>query len=492
MTSYSTDDRYTARLKSSFANGSYIGTASIVDFIKDLKGITVDRELPALSNNSDFVWKGNSYEAELVCNDIQNLLSFAAPGLYIENGTSISAKVSPKGELAATMQSNRLAVRQNYLKDIFMSLDNDNGVIRGEMSCEEISVASMTLKDNILQLYAHNNKIGAGYSFDNHTDNETKGEFVVNGQISSEEGSPIYELSIRPSSLKYNSKEWSIQPSTIVIDGKDINVDSFGAISGEEFVSLHGRASENDHDVLTLQLERFDLSAINSLLPSDYGVRGAVTGSATLSSPMSDMNLDINLLCDSTYIANMPLGVITLGSEWNEDDRKFDFFALNEMKSKNNLDISGYFRPKDRILKADIGLDRLQVGYAQPLLKDIFSEMNGYISGTLTAFGPIDQMKIGSKDTRLDDTWLKIAYTGVPYNAEGRFHMDENGVYFDNINIKDRYDGRGLLTGSINYEYFKNITFDTRIAVNRIEGIALGEMTIHLSTAAYMEREIST
>ena len=475
MTSYSTDDRYTARLKSRFANGSYIGTASIVDFIKDLKGITVDRELPALSNNSDFVWKGNSYEAELVCNDIQNLLSFAAPGLYIENGTSISAKVSSKGELAATMQSNRLAVRQNYLKDIFMSLDNDNGVIRGEMSCEEISVASMTLKDNILQLYAHNNKIGAGYSFDNHTDNETKGEFVVNGQISSEEGSPIYELSIRPSSLKYNSKEWSIQPSTIVIDGKDINVDSFGAISGEEFVSLHGRASENDHDILTLQLERFDLSAINSLLPSDYGVRGAVTGSATLSSPMSDMNLDINLLCDSTYIANMPLGVITLGSEWNEDDRKFDFFALNEMKSKNNLDISGYFRPKDRIFKADIGLDRLQVGYAQPLLKDIFSEMNGYISGTLTAFGPIDQMKIGSKDTRLDDTWLKIAYTGVPYNAEGGFHMDENGVYFDNINIKDRYDGRGLLTGSINYEYFKNITFDTRIAVNRIEGIALGE-----------------
>ena len=116
MTSYSTDDRYTVRLKSKFANGSYMGSASIVDFIKDTKGITIDRELPALSNGKEFTWKGNSYEAELVCNDIQNLLSFAAPGLYIENGTSVRAKVSQDGDFKATLKSNRLAIRHNYMR----------------------------------------------------------------------------------------------------------------------------------------------------------------------------------------------------------------------------------------------------------------------------------------------------------------------------------------------------------------------------------------
>ena len=475
MTSYNTNDMYTARLKSQFANGTYMGTASFVDFIKDLKGITVDRDLPALSGGSDFVWKGNSYEAELVCNDMQNLLSFAAPGLYIENGTSVSAKIGQGGDLKANMKSNRLAIKHNYLKDIFMTLDNDNGVVKGELSCGEISAAGMTLKDNLLQLYAHDNHIGAGYSFDNHTDNETNGEFIVNGQISAEDDNRTYELHIRPSSLKYNSKEWSIQPSTIIIDGRNISVDSFGAVSGEEFVSLHGRASENAGDILSLQLERFDLSAINALMPSDYGVRGAVTGTATLSSPVDDMNIDIELLCDSTYIANMPLGVITLGSKWNERDRKFDFFAQNELKSKRNLDVSGYFKPKDRIIKADIGLDRFQVGYAQPLLKEIFGEMSGYISGQLSAFGPIEQMKITSRDTRIDDAWLKIAYTGVPYHAEGPFHIDQTGVYFDNINVKDRYNGTGILTGSINYDYFRNIRFDTRISVDSIEGVSLAE-----------------
>lgn len=475
MTSYSTDDRYTARLKSKFANGTYMGSASIVDFVKDVKGITIDRELPALSDGKQFAWKGNSYEAELVCNDIQNLLSFAAPGLYIENGTSVRAKVSTDGDFKATLKSNRLAIRNNYLKDIMITLDNGNEVMKGEMQCEEISAAGMTLKDNLLQLYAHENRIGAGYSFDNHTDNETNGEFIVNGQISADEGNHTYELYIRPTSLKYNSKEWSIQPSTIVIDGRDISIDSFGAVSGEEFVSLHGRASENEGDVLSLQLERFDLSAINALLPSDYGVKGAVTGTATLSSPMSDMNIDIDMLCDSAYIANMPLGVMTLGSKWNEEDGKFDFFARNQMRGKRNLDIEGYYQPKGRVLNADIDMNRFQIGYAQPVLKEIFGEMNGYISGALTAYGPIDQMKISSRNTRLEDTWLKVAYTGVPYNAEGSFHMDENGVYFDDIAIRDRYDGRGKVSGSINYEYFRNINFDTRIAVDRIEGINLSE-----------------
>lgn len=475
LTSYSTDDKYKARLKSEFANGSYIGSASIIDFIRDLKGITIDRELPALSKTDGFVWRGNSYEAELVCHDIQNLLSFAAPGLYIENGTSVSAKVSPQGELKAKLKSNRLAIRHNYMKDIFMTLDNTNDVIKGEIRCDEISVASMTVKDNLLQLYAHDNRVGAGYSFDNHTDNETNGEFIVNCQISAEEENRTFELFIRPSSLKYNSKEWSIQPSTIVIDGKDISVDSFGAVSGEELISLHGRASENEGDVLSLHLERFNLSAINSLLPSDYGVRGAVTGTVTLSSPVSDVNIDIDMLCDSSYIANMPLGVISVGSKWNEDDKKFNFFAQNELNGTRNLDINGYFQPGGKILKADIDMNRLQVGYAQPLLKSIFSQMNGYISGSLSTDGPIDQMKISSKGTRLDETWLTVGYTGVPYMAEGDFHMDETGVYFDDIKVKDRYDGTGSVSGSINYEYFRNITFDTRMNVNRIEGINLAE-----------------
>ena len=475
MTSYSADNRFTARLNSKFANGSFSGTASVVDFIKDAKGITVDRELPILTKAEDFKWRGNSYELGFVCHDVQNLLSFVAPGLYIENGTSLNAQITDKGDMSVNLKSGRMAIRRNYLKGIEMNIDNANQVIKGEIRCDEVSVANMKVTDNLLQLYAHNNRFGAGYSFDNHTDNETSGEFIVNGLISEDEGNHIFELDIKPSSLRYNSKEWSIQPSRIRVEGSDISVDSFGATSGEEFISLHGKASEGYGDILSLHLERFDLNAINSLFPSDFGVRGAVTGTATLTSPISDINFDVDLLCDSTYIANIPVGEIRLATEWNDTDKRFDFFAHNMMRGQNNLNIIGNFTPKNRSLDTAVEMNRLQIGYVQPFLKDIFGEMNGHISGSLYARGPLNQMSISSANTRIDDALLKIAYTGVPYMASGEFHMDENGVYFDDIDIRDRYTGTGKLFGSINYDHFRDISFDTRIDVNQIEAICLNE-----------------
>ena len=50
-----------------------------------------------------------------------------------------------------------------------------------------------------------------------------------------------------------------------------------------------------------------------------------------------------------------------------------------------------------------------------------------------------------------------------------------NREYFNDISINDRYDGTGTVSGSINYDHFKNIEFDTRIKVNNIEAIDLSE-----------------
>lgn len=115
------------------------------------------------------------------------------------------------------------------------------------------------------------------------------------------------------------------------------------------------------------------------------------------------------------------------------------------------------------------------MGYVEPVLKEIFSDMEGYISGEVTVDGPLNAFEISSNGTRLDDGMLRIAYTNVPYYADGTFHLDQTGVYFDDIKVRDRYTGTGSVGGSINWNNFKDIYFDTRIKVNEIEGINLNE-----------------
>ena len=172
-----------------------------MDFINDLKAITVKKELPALTADPSYVWNGHSYNFDFICHNVQNVLEFAVPGLYIENGTSIKASITPQGVLTASLNSNRVAFKRNYLKDLNISISNKDEEINGEMACSEISVATLKMNDNLLQLHINDNLFGAGYSFDNHSDLETKGEIFINGKVLRENDEPVLDIDIKPSSI---------------------------------------------------------------------------------------------------------------------------------------------------------------------------------------------------------------------------------------------------------------------------------------------------
>ena len=475
ITSHSSDNKYTAKLNSRFADAIYNGTASFVEFLEDLKEVTLGREIPALYKEKKYEWNGNSYNFDFICHDVQNVLAFAAPGLYIENGTALKAAIDKDGAFKADMKSGRIAYKRNYMKGVSMEFDNSANTLSGLMTCDEISASSLNMHDNILDIHIDDNRIGAGFSFDNHNESETRGELIINGLAKREDDAPVFDIAIRPSSLYYNSKEWYLQPSTIRVNGKNIDIDSFGVVSGDQSIGLFGRISDETEELLTLNLERFDISMINAMLPSDFGVKGALTGIAQVKSPLSEMELMVDMLCDSTYIANIPLGEVRLGTTWDESQDRFRFYAKNSLLDTSNLNLEGYYIPSKKRIHADADLNRLKIGYAEPFLNTVFSQMDGFINGKLVIDGTTDKIALRSEDAYLEDAGLTILYTGVPYIANGPFHVDETGVYFDSINIKDRYDGTGVVTGSINFDHFKDINFDTKISVNRIEAINLTE-----------------
>ena len=475
ITSHSTNNRYQARLHSSFADATYTGTESIDKCFNDFYNIILKNEMPSLSNGIKSDWKGDNYEVGLTCHNMQSLLAFAAPGLYIEEGTSLKAGIDNNGYFNADMSSGRIAYKRNFLKGIDMTFDNSDGSLNGEMKCDEIAASKIFMKDNIFKLHLDENHFGAGFSFDNHNETEARGELIVNGEISKEEESLVLDINIKPSSFHYDSKEWNIQQSNIRLHSDEVSIDSFGVISGEQAIGLFGKISDKSEETLTLNLERFDLSVLNALIPSDFGISGAVTGVAQLKSALDNMEITADIICDSTRLADISLGEVNMATTWNEQEKRFDIMARNNLQGYKNLDIKAHYTPASKKIFADAKLDRLNIGYVQPLMTDIFSEMQGSISGELTLDGTTDRPVLRSNNATINDATLAITYTGVPYHVNGPFHIDETGVYFDDIYMRDNYDGNGSISGGILYDCFKDITFDTRISVNRIEAINLKE-----------------
>lgn len=475
LTSHTNDDKWKVRLNSSFADGSYNGTASVGRFIKDLKDITLRKEIPALFKDKGNEWEGNSYELYFRCYDSMDIMSFAIPGTYIADSTALNLNITPEGIMTAQLKSPRIAFRDQYMKGVTFTLDNKKDRISGEMSCNEIRAASMILKDNRFQLLAEDNHLGAGYSYENSGELLNRGEFVIVSDFAQNDGRLDIDLEILPTTLHLNSKEWNIEPSKISIYGGDINVKSFELTSSEQRIRVEGKASKDKKDTLTLNLDRFDLSIVNPLIGTDLGIAGAATGNVSLISPMKETGLLANMISDSTYIAGVPLGVINIGSSWNEEFERFEIDLRNDYAGKSNISAHGKLTPKLRTLEAEADLDDLHIGYVQPLLRDVFSEMGGTVSGRISIDGPLDNLSISSRNTRLDDAELRIAFTNVPYYADGTFHIDNEGAYLDDIKVKDRFDGRGEITGSINWDHFKDMSFDLTAKVTNMECVDLDE-----------------
>ena len=475
LTSHTMDGDHDMTLSSGFATASFSGTSPLSSFVKDVMDITARKEIPALFRNPEYTWEHDRYRFEFSCLDMRGLLAFVLPGMYVETGTSLEAEVSEEGILHARLGSGRIAFGKHYMKNLNASFDNMENSFNADIHCEELLASSIKLFDNDFKIHADDNRLGAGFTYDNHSELENRGELYLNSTLSREEDRLAAEIDIRPSSVYMNSKEWEIMPSVITIKGKEITVDSFGLISGEEYIGLYGGTSENGHDNLNFELQRFDISIINSIIGDSFGIKGFLTGNARLTSPLTDKGLLVDMVCDSTYIADIPLGVLSIGSSLNEEKGGFDIALINETEGRSSISLIGNLAPKQKRTEFKAVLDRLSIGYAKPFLADVFSDMDGYITGSIDIEGPFDNLSISSENTKLDNARLTVAYTNVPYTADGPFHMDSKGVYFDEITIKDRFDGTGTVGGSISWNNFKNFYFDTRIRINEMEGINLTE-----------------
>lgn len=476
LTSYSGEKDYKARLHSKFADISYSGTAAMTQFVKDLQNITIKKEIPSLYSDPEYDWDDNSYDVELKFHKSMELLDYLIPGLYIADSTSFNARISKDALFDMKLSSSRIAFNEQYMKGVNFIFGNKSDYLNGELTCKEIKAAGITLKDNSLQLFADEDHIGVSYGFDNQEDIISRGELITVGDLRRDEDDEIcLTLDVLPSAIYFDSYEWKILPSKIDLSKEYVKVEDFEISSGEQRIRIDGATAKTQADTITLSLDRFNISGLNHLTETDLDIKGTITGKVQLTSPLQSKGLLADILCDSTSIADIPLGLVSVGSLWDEDFERFNIWLKNDYNGKSNIDLKGKLTPKVKSLEGAVILDRLNIGYVQPILTDVFSEMEGTISGKIMVDGPWNSLSISSQDTRINNAMLKIAYTNVPYYADGPFHLDDQGVYFDDIDITDSKNGYGNINGSINYDHFKDIRFDTRIKVNDMECVNLSE-----------------
>ena len=476
--SHSNDKVSRMKLSSAFAEGTFVGSNSIGEFVKDLKKATVSKELPALTPGNEKAEKydGGEYDIDFIFHDSTELLSFFSEGAYVESGSRVNLSLSKIGILNGKIKSGRIAYDNKYLKDLTAKVSNAGDVINAEVEGSELKIGGITMKSPILAAFVNDDHVGLSVGFDNETEAANKADLFVEADFSRDErDSLVIQGAVLPSNLYYEGTGWGISSDPITVKGHDIDLNNLVARSDEQTIIVDGGLSRSRQDTLNVALDHFDISVLNSLIKQDMNIQGLASGNALLISPTKpNIGILAGIAVDSTYVAGERLGRLNLRSEWNKFNETFDLTLNNNAGGRRNIDATGFIQPSTKEIGAGITLTDFDLTIAEPFLKGVFSNMDGKLGGYIGVDGTLDKINIESKGTQLKEGKLTLDYTRVPYFAEGPFSVTENGLDLTGISLKDRYQGSGTVKGGLLMNRLKDPKLDVDIGFKDMECLATG------------------
>ena len=463
-------------LDSNFLEGTYVGDAGLNTFLNDMQDLILGRDIPALLKERPDPWNGDGYELALKVKSAQELLNFLVPGLYIEKNTAVNLKVDQEGLVTASVKSGRLAFNDKFVKDFQLSFNNANQSQTATVTGKQISLSGTQILNNSLTLYADDNQIGLGYTFDNGEEQQTRAQLYLSGDLSRDEGGLVVNARALPSNIYYKGNGWGLSSDDITYSSEGLQIRRLAARHDDEQLLIHGGYSSTRADTLSIQMEKFDVGLVNTFgghLPS---IEGHATGQAMLISPTEPSpGLLASIICDSTYVAGHRLGQLQMSSTWDENSKRFLMSLQNLLGGKRNIQAEAYLEPDSRAVHASARLSRLNMGYAAPLLNSLFSRFGGFLSGEVGLDGTLDELHLSSRGLRVDDGSLELDYTRVPYQIAGDLSLDDKGLHFQNVSLSDGLKGKGTVSGSLLLGGFKNFALDTHVRIRDMQVINLAE-----------------
>ena len=476
---HANDDIHRVLFESGFAEGTFVGDKSIVDMVSDLKDLVVRKELPSLLEKPGKPWDGTPYEVNFKFYDTRELLGFILPGTYIEKNSSLRLKVGEDGSVDGNVTSGRIALGTRYLKDFRMDFDNRNNALRADVTGAAINLGGIELRDNHIDLMADDDRITLNYTFDNQTDEVSKADLRLTGDLARDAAGLAVVASVLPSSIYYHGDRWLLDSDDLTVRGGDLQVDRFRLRNGRQSLVVDGGLSPDKNDTLAVRMDQFDISLLNSLvMKGKMDIKGQATGRASLVSPSKpSLALLAGIDCDSTYLAGRPMGSLQVTSVWNEPEKRFDFRLRNLQDDVRNFDVDGYLRPRDKAIRADATLNRLDMGYAAPLLAGVFDRFEGALDGKVKVDGTLDKLQIGSEGMQIVDGLLGVDFTRVPYHVSGPVSVDTEGLHFLDLTLSDGSEGKGTVSGGLLFGGFKDMRLDTHLQFDRMKVLGITDRT---------------
>ena len=273
-----------------------------------------------------------------------------------------------------------------------------------------------------------------------------------------------FKLTFNHSTFTINQKQWDIEKDgEIELKNKMILASKikFSQNGQEVFVSTHPSEINNSNDLI-IAAQNLIIQDFTPFFMKTLKVSGLFNGNIKVSDPFGKISAEFDTRLTAFKLENDSIGVITAGGEYNGFTKNLKINAISDNKLYN-FSAALLLQPADstKPLSGSIVFNHTSIHILENYLNDIFSNIQGSASGTLSVSGKMASPVI-TGSVSLDSTALTVDYTQCRYHLADKsvvtFNPDE--IDFGSIQLIDTLFNTATLSGKIYHNFFDNFFFN--------------------------------
>ncbi|HEX5170556.1 MAG TPA: translocation/assembly module TamB domain-containing protein, partial [Cyclobacteriaceae bacterium] len=175
-----------------------------------------------------------------------------------------------------------------------------------------------------------------------------------------------------------------------------------------------------------------------------------------------DASVENDITIDSLTINDFLVGNVNGKNEWDSRKHQFNVNFFIDRNLSRIINLTGSYTPSlDDPLDLTAQLEKANLQLLEPVLQDIFSEMDGTVTGSFKINGTLDDPQINGEGL-VTNGQILVNYTKTLYKVSGVVGLKPRTIDFRDLEITDAFKNKGKLTGTINHHVFNQMAIDVR------------------------------
>ncbi len=265
------------------------------------------------------------------------------------------------------------------------------------------------------------------------------------------------KIKILPSGIKLLGNTWEINQSNYtLVKGPEWSIHHLGISYQDQSVRINGAISHDPNPSLNVDVKNFDVSLLNIFFTEKF--QGRLNAEVKQRDLYDKVFIENVFDIDSLVVNDFFVGEIR-GNNTRDTESNHVNIDLTIDRLKNRIvDIKGYYDPKDGVspLHTKAILEKANLKLLEPVVRDIFSRLDGTVTGVYDIQGTFAKPNI-SGEARIENGQVMINYLKTVYKVTGRVGITHDQIQFNDFEITDAFKNKGTLIGYIAHRSFSKM-----------------------------------